>query len=103
MVAHGSPEIEGKSRRRTLYYEFRAAEQILHEGPWDAEWVDRRLRLVPIALQAYKDQYPNRSQFEWNIDDAYRPDFSDNREQELKIAHLVHSSPAFCSAGSVPG
>ncbi|MEQ8675479.1 MAG: phytanoyl-CoA dioxygenase family protein [Aggregatilineales bacterium] len=102
MVAHGSPEVEGKSLRRTLYYEFRSAEQILEEGPWDPIWVDRRLRLLPISLDAHKKAFPNKSQFEWNIHDQYQPDFSHNREEELRIVHLVHTSPAFCSAGDVP-
>jgi ectoine hydroxylase-related dioxygenase (phytanoyl-CoA dioxygenase family) len=99
MVAHGSPEVEGKARRRTLYYEFRAAEQILAEGPWDSEWVDKRLRLVPVALEAYRQAYPDADQFEWKIDEDYRPQSSNDREAELKIAHLVHTPSAFCSAG----
>ncbi len=103
MVAHGSPEVEGKARRRTLYYEFRAAEQIINEGPWDSEWVDRRLRLVPIAVDAHQQASPEAPQFEWQIDESLQPQITNDREQELKIVHLVHSSPAFCSAGSVPG
>jgi ectoine hydroxylase-related dioxygenase (phytanoyl-CoA dioxygenase family) len=102
MVAHGSPEVEGKTRRRTLYYEFRAAEQILAEGPWDSEWVDRRLRLLPLGLQAHQQAYPERDQFTWQVEDAYRPDFSGDRAQELKVAHVVHTSGAYCSAGDVP-
>jgi len=102
MVAHGSPEVEGKARRRTLYYEFRAAEQILTEGPWNREWVDRRMRLVPIGLEAYQTAFPSSEPFEWKIADEYRPNLSDDHEQELKIAHLVHTAPAFCSAGDVP-
>jgi hypothetical protein len=101
MVAHGSPEVEGKARRRTLYYEFRATEQILSEGPWDAEWVDRRLRLIPIGLEAHHSAFPDRDQFTWKIADRYRPDLSGDREQELKIAHLVHTAGTWCSAGDV--
>ncbi len=33
MVVHGSPPVEGKALRRTMHYEFRAAEQITAEGP----------------------------------------------------------------------
>ncbi|MBC8172204.1 MAG: phytanoyl-CoA dioxygenase family protein [Anaerolineae bacterium] len=101
MVAHGSPEVEGKARRRTIYYEFRAAEQILSEGPWDQEWVDRRLRLLPLGLAAYQQAFPVSDAFQWAIDDAYRPNFSTNREEELKIVHVVHTSGMYCSAGSV--
>ncbi len=102
MVAHGSPEVEGKARRRTIYYEFRAAEQILTEGPWDSEWVDRRLRLVPMGLEAHQAAFPEKDQFSWTIDPLYRPDFSQDREQELKIVHLIHTSGAWCSAGDTP-
>lgn len=102
MVAHGSPEVEGKTRRRTLYYEFRAAEQILDEGPWDAEWVDRRLRLLPLGLAAYRAAYPQHEMFDWRIDPAHRPQPRGDRAEELKIAHVVHTSGAYCSAGSVP-
>ncbi len=102
MVAHGSPKVEGKARRRTIYYEFRAAEQILTEGPWDRDWVDRRLRLLPLGLAAYQSAFPARDPFDWNIQEAYRPDSSADRAEELKIAHGVHTSGAYCSAGDVP-
>jgi hypothetical protein len=102
MVAHGSPEIEGKTRRRTIYYEFRSAEQIMTEGPWDAEWVDRRLRLIPLGLDAYQAAFPEQDQFSWQVEDAYRPAVSSDHEHELKVAHVVHTGGAFCSAGDVP-
>jgi len=101
MVAHGSPEVEGKARRRTLYYEFRATEQIMSEGPWDVEWVERRLRLIPLGLDAHQTAFPAAEQFDWKVDASYRPDYSDDRAQELKIVHVVHTSGAYCSAGDV--
>jgi hypothetical protein len=101
MVVHGSEEVEGNTLRRTIYYEFRAAEQILSEGPWDSEWVDRRLRLVPLALKQYQRAFPDEPQFEWNIADEYRPVMSDDDATELKIAHVIHMAGSYCSAGSV--
>ncbi len=101
MVAHGSPEVEGKARRRTIYYEFRAAEQILSEGPWDSEWINRRLRLIPLGLDAYERRYPEADPFAWQIAEQYRPEISPDREHELRIAHVVHTAGAFCSAGDV--
>lgn len=100
MIVHGSPHVEGKSLRRTLYYEFRAAEEILEEGPWDREWIDRRLRLVPVALRRYRQAFPDAAQFQWHITDEFRPDASDDDEVELKVAHVVHTPSAFCSAGN---
>jgi hypothetical protein len=76
MVLHGSERVQGKALRRTIYYEFRAAEEILEDGPWDSDWIDKRLRLVPIGLSNYA------------------------QAAELKIAHLVHMPGSYCSAGS---
>lgn len=99
MIVHGSQKVEGKDLRRTIYYEFRAAEEILEEGPWDREWIDRRLRLLPVALKRHQQMYPNAEQFDWRISDEFRPDNSGDEEQELKIAHIVHTQGTFCSAG----
>ncbi len=99
MVVHGSPRIAGKGLRRTMYYEFRSVEEILEDGPWDAQWIDRRLRLIPLGLHAYAQQNPTGSGFTWKIDPAYRPLRSNDAEAELKVAHTVHMSGSYCSAG----
>ncbi|WP_158863042.1 phytanoyl-CoA dioxygenase family protein [Leifsonia sp. AG29] len=102
MVVHGSEAVLGNRLRRTIYYEFRAAEQILSEGPWDAEWVDRRLRLLPVALEEHARANPGAEGFAWNISPELKPAPAGDREAELRIAHLVHSPGSYCSAGSVP-
>lgn len=99
MVVHGSERVLGKNLRRTVYYEFRAAEEILADGPWDRTWIDRRLRLIPVALRRYRAAFPNADPFTWRISDEFRPDDSGDDEVELKIAHVVHMKGAFCSAG----
>jgi ectoine hydroxylase-related dioxygenase (phytanoyl-CoA dioxygenase family) len=99
MIVHGSEQVEGKDLRRTIYYEFRAAEEILEEGPWDREWIDRRLRLVPIGLKRYHAAFPHTEQFQWNVTPEFRPQVSADEAQELKIAHIVHMQSSFCSAG----
>ncbi len=103
MIVHGSPKVEGKSLRRTIYYEFRAAEQIMSEGPWDREWVQRRLRLLGPALKRHQDAFPEADQFNWNISDEFRPEQTADEATELKIAHTVHSKGSFCSAGDSHG
>ena len=101
MVAHGSPETHGNPLRRTIYYEFRAAEEILAEGPWDRSWIDRRLSLLPLALRSYQRAFPGAVSFDWNIDPAFHPDVSDLDAVQLKVTHLQHTPGAYCSAGSV--
>ncbi|MGR0319522.1 phytanoyl-CoA dioxygenase family protein [Agromyces sp. ZXT2-3] len=102
MVVHGSEAVIGNRLRRTIYYEFRAAEQILAEGPWDAEWVGRRLRLLPVALREHARANPDETPYAWRIDPSLRPVESGDDDAELRIAHLVHSPGSYCSAGSVP-
>ncbi len=101
MVVHGSEHCEGNALRRTVYYEFRAAEQIVAEGPWDRAWVERRLRLLTPALQRYRLADPGADQFQWRISDEFRPPAGDDEEAELKVAHVVHMGGSYCSAGSV--
>lgn len=102
MVVHGSEAVTGNRLRRTIYYEFRAAEQIQAEGPWDAEWVDRRMRLLPLGLEAHARRFPGQEQFRWNASPELRPEMTGDADAELRIAHLVHSPGSYCSAGSVP-
>jgi ectoine hydroxylase-related dioxygenase (phytanoyl-CoA dioxygenase family) len=99
MVVHGSEHTEGKALRRTLYYEFRAAEEIEEDGPWDRTWIDRRLRLMPVALRRFQEAFPTHAQFNWQIDDEYKPAVSQDEATELKIAHEVHMNGSWCSAG----
>ncbi|MET7438570.1 phytanoyl-CoA dioxygenase family protein [Streptomyces sp. NPDC005496] len=102
MLVHGSEPVVGNRLRRTIYYEFRPARQILSEGPWDAEWIDARLRLVPVALRAFHDRYPGRTGFGWNPPEALRPEPAGDTETELRVAHRVHTPGSYCSAGDVP-
>jgi len=99
MVVHGSPHTEGNRLRRTIYYEFRAAEEILQDGPWDRTWIDQRIRLIPLGLKRYEDQYPTDEQFQWRVSDEFRPTMSSDEEAELRVVHKVHMPGSYCSAG----
>jgi ectoine hydroxylase-related dioxygenase (phytanoyl-CoA dioxygenase family) len=101
MVLHGSERTLGAALRRTIYYEFRAADMILEEGPWGEEWIDQRLHLVPVALERYKARYPNAPQFQWNVSPDLRP-IALESDVALKVAHVKHSPGAYCSATSAP-
>ena len=100
MVLHGSERTLGKSLRRTIYYEFRAAEMILDEGPWDAEWIDRRMRLIPLALKKHAATNPDKQAFDWQVSNEFRPVPLENDEAELKVAHQWHLAGSYCSATS---
>jgi ectoine hydroxylase-related dioxygenase (phytanoyl-CoA dioxygenase family) len=102
MVLHGSERTLGKALRRTIYYEFRAAEMILEEGPWNSDWINRRLRLVPVAQRKFAARYPSHAQFKWNVSDDLRPVPVGDDATELKVAHVWHSPGAYCSATSAP-
>ena len=102
MLLHGSEGVTGNRLRRTIYYEFRAAEQILAEGPWDAEWVANRLRLLPLGLAAYARAHPGEPEFHSRLSEAYRPEPAEDASTALRVLHTVGSEGNYCSAGSVP-
>lgn len=102
MVVHGSEAVTGNRLRRTIYYEFRAAEQITAEGPWDAEWIDQRMRLIPLGLAQHSVMNPDAPPFLWDPSPEFRPEMGPDADAELRIAHLVHTPGSYCSAGSVP-
>lgn len=99
MVLHGSERTLGKALRRTIYYEFRAAEMILNEGPWDHDWIDKRMRLMPLALKKYAAKRPEET-FDWQVSDEFRPEPLGDDATELKVAHVWHMSGSYCSATS---
>ena len=102
MIVHGSEPVRDNPLRRTIYYEFRPAEQILTEGPWDRSWVDARMRLLPLALAEHARLRPGAEQFSWQPSPTLRPEPQGDREVELRLVHLVHSPTSHCSAGDVP-
>ncbi len=100
MVLHGSEPTSGSALRRTVYYEFRGAEEILEDGPWDESWIDQRMRLIPVALDRFKEQFPLEQGFDWQVSSEFRPTPLGDTDAELKVAHEVHSPGSYCSAGN---
>jgi hypothetical protein len=101
MLVHGSEATLANKLRRTIYYEFRPAEQIIAEGPWDDAFIDQRLRLVALGQREWQRQNPSSVPFTWNVADAIAPHVSDDADEELRVAHNAHSPGSYCSAGSV--
>lgn len=101
MLVHGSEATLANKLRRTIYYEFRPAEQIITEGPWNANFVDSRLRLVALGLDEIKQRNHSSEVFHWNVAAEFEPNVSDDVEEELRVAHLAHSPGSYCSAGNV--
>jgi hypothetical protein len=56
------------------------------------------MRLAPLVPRAYRAACPDADQLQWSVDDTFRPAMTDD-QAELKIAHTVQTSGAFCSAG----
>ena len=100
MIVHGSPPVTGKALRRTVYLEFRAAEHILSEGPWTAQWMDARLRLLTVGLLEHARRAEPADRYRWRIEPGLRPAPAGDVDAELRIAHEVHTPGEWCSAGS---
>lgn len=101
MLVHGSEATLANKLRRTIYYEFRSAEQIMAEGPWDETFVDQRLRLVALGRKQWAEQNPSSEGFDWKVSAEFAPEMSDDADFELRVAHGVHSPGSYCSAGNV--
>jgi len=99
MIVHGSEPVVGKALRRTLYYEFRPAEEIAEDGPWDAAWVERRQRLIGLGLRRHQSAFPAAAQFDWRISADLRPTPLPDEAEELRIVHTSHMAGSYCSAG----
>ena len=100
MVVHGSEPVVGKALRRTIYYEFRPAEEIVADGPWDRTWIERRQRLIGIGLRRHQAAFPDAPQYDWRISDEFRPAPMPDEQEELRVVHDGRHSPgAYCSAG----
>ena len=99
MIVHGSPPASGNALRRTIYLEFRPARSILEDGPWTPEWMDARLRLIPLALAERAKWTDPGERFDWRISPDLRPDVTDDVEAELRVVHTVHTPGEWCSAG----
>lgn len=101
MLVHGSEATLANKLRRTIYYEFRPAQQIIDEGPWDRDFIDQRPRLVALGLAQWNSQHPETGGFTWNVADDLAPTIGENFEEELRVAHSVHSPGSYCTAGNV--
>lgn len=99
MVVHGSEPVVGKALRRTLYYEFRPAEEILEDGPWDRAWIERRQRLIGLGLGRHAAAFPAAPQYDWRISDEFRPTPLADEAEDLRVMHNGHLPGAYCSAG----
>lgn len=99
MIVHGSPPASGNALRRTVYFEFRAAQSILEDGPWTPEWMDARLHLIPLALAERARWVGADERFEWQVAADLRPVVTDDVEAELRVVHTVHTPGEWCSAG----
>lgn len=101
MLVHGSEATLANKLRRTIYYEFRSAQQIFAEGPWNVDFVDQRLRLVALGMDEWKRQNPGEDGFAWNLAEDLVPVMGSDVDTELRVAHSRHSPGSYCSAGNV--
>ncbi|MGC9449952.1 MAG: phytanoyl-CoA dioxygenase family protein [Oceanipulchritudo sp.] len=86
MVYHGSPPTEGGPLRRTIYYEFRSVEWNRDAGIWADEWVNRRIKLIPHAMEKYAAAFPETDPFQWNMEPQYRSHDYSSAADDLRIA-----------------
>mgnify|MGYP001200801536 CR=1 FL=1 len=98
MLIHASVAHPDAPPRRVVYLEYRTRAQLAHDSPWDAQWIERRSRLLP-AGRALRAQFPEigRMAEGWSdVPDSIRSAVQDS----LRVDHDEQARPDFHLVGA---
>jgi hypothetical protein len=65
MLVHSSGLLSTSPRRRVVYFEFMSSSQAIEEQIYPTESILSRVELIPLAIQAYRQKFPNANAYEW--------------------------------------
>lgn len=65
MLVHSSGLLTTFPRRRVIYFEFMSSSQAIEEQIYPTTSILSRVGLIPLAIQAYQQKYPNAEAYEW--------------------------------------
>lgn len=99
MLAHSSGIMTKNSIRKVLYFEFVTASQVLGERIYTEALVERRTRLIPLAIQHHQTRNPGTAPFAWKNPRGYFIDNELDIANELDMIYKdeIHARPsAYC-------
>lgn len=93
MLIHASVAHPDAPPRRVVYLEYRTRAQLAHDSPWDAQWIERRSRLLP-AGRALRAQFAEIGQMGLGWSEVPDPIRSAVRDS-LRVDHDEQARPDF--------
>jgi len=99
MLVHSSGILTTFPQRRVVYFEFMSSSQAIEEQIYPTESILSRVGLIPLAIQAYQQKYPNAEAFEWKhpekdfFSQNITPDRVHNATLRLKPANYCLFEP----------
>lgn len=96
LTVHSAGVMVNSPIRRTIYYEFRAMEQITEEENWHQHQIDSRVDLLASSLAEHAKTHPNSEQFQWNM----APKWREGRDDSADLAS-IYADP-LCFTMDVP-
>jgi hypothetical protein len=93
MLVHSSGLLSTSPRRRVVYFEFMSSSQAIEEQIYPTESILSRVELIPLAIQAYRQKFPNANAYEWKhpekdvFSQSITPDRVHNALLQLKPAN----------------
>ncbi len=97
MLVHSSGLLSTSPRRRVVYFEFMSSSQAIEEQIYPTESILSRVGLIPLAIQAYRQKFPNANAYEWKhlekdvFSQNITPDRVHNALLQLKPANYCFS------------
>jgi len=97
MLIHASVAHPDAPPRRVVYLEYRTRAQLANDSPWDAQWIERRSRLLPAgcALRAQCPQIGRMAGGWSDVPDSIRSAVQDS----LRVEHDEQVRPDFHLSG----
>lgn len=99
MLAHCSDPLTRLKLRRVLYLIFLSAAHVRGESIYPGEVIERRMKVLDIAIQYYQRLHPDEARFDWRSSEAGTfDDHARIREvlEELNRAPLKPRPSAYC-------
>lgn len=99
MLAHKSEPLQENKLRRVLYFEFLSVTHVRLESIYSENLIERRAKLIPIAIRHYQEIYPLQNVFNYKYPISFDMNKSVAESLQEIYAEPIRARPsAYCFA-----
>ncbi len=99
MLAHKSEPLQKNKLRRVLYFEFLSVTHVRLESIYSENLIERRAKLIPIAIRHYQEIYPLQNVFNYKYPISFDMNKSVAESLQEIYAEPIRARPsAYCFA-----